>query len=78
MSKIAAIWARVSSPGQTSLPDQVARAKEQLEPLINLQNSIIEDIDRLKKAGINIFLIGESLLAAKDTGQKLKNLLGRG
>lgn len=31
MSKIAAIWARVSSPGQTSLPDQVARAKEKLE-----------------------------------------------
>ena len=31
MNKIAAIWARVSSPGQTSLPDQVARAKEKLE-----------------------------------------------
>lgn len=30
MSKIAAIWARVSSPGQTSLPDQVARAREKL------------------------------------------------
>ncbi|GAI24554.1 unnamed protein product, partial [marine sediment metagenome] len=29
--KIAAIWARVSSPGQTSLPDQVARAKAELE-----------------------------------------------
>ncbi|MFC2017786.1 recombinase family protein [Chloroflexota bacterium] len=25
--KIAAIWARVSSPGQTSIPDQIARAK---------------------------------------------------
>jgi len=31
MTKIAAIWARVSSPGQTSLPDQVARAKAKLE-----------------------------------------------
>ncbi len=31
MGKIAAIWARVSSPGQTSLPDQVARAKEKLQ-----------------------------------------------
>ena len=30
MGKIAAIWARVSSPGQTSLPDQVARVKEKL------------------------------------------------
>ena len=29
--KTAAIWARVSSPGQTSLPDQVARSKEKLE-----------------------------------------------
>lgn len=29
--KIAAIWARISSPGQTSLPDQVARAKGELE-----------------------------------------------
>lgn len=28
--KTAAIWARVSSPGQTSLPDQVARAREKL------------------------------------------------
>ena len=31
MGKTGAIWARVSSPGQTSLPDQVARAKEKLE-----------------------------------------------
>ncbi|MFC2005984.1 recombinase family protein [Chloroflexota bacterium] len=31
MSNIAAIWARVSTPDQTSLPDQVARAKEELQ-----------------------------------------------
>jgi hypothetical protein len=31
MTKIAAIWARVSTSGQTSLPDQVAHAKEKLE-----------------------------------------------
>jgi len=31
MSKIAAIWARVSTSDQTSLPDQIARAKEKLE-----------------------------------------------
>ncbi len=31
MEKIAAIWARVSTSEQTSLPDQVARAKEKLE-----------------------------------------------
>jgi len=31
MNKIAAIWARVSTSGQTSLPDQVARAREKLQ-----------------------------------------------
>lgn len=31
MTKIAAIWARVSTSDQTSLPDQVARLKAQLE-----------------------------------------------
>ena len=31
MNKIAAIWARVSTPLQTSLPDQIARVKEKLE-----------------------------------------------
>jgi len=30
-NKAAAIWARVSTSGQTSLPDQIARAKEKLE-----------------------------------------------
>lgn len=36
-----------------------------------------EDIDRLMKANINAFLIGESLLTAKDSGERLKSLLGR-
>ena len=31
VEKIAAIWARVSDPHQTSLPDQVNRAKTELE-----------------------------------------------
>lgn len=35
-----------------------------------------EDIERLQRAGINIFLIGEALLRAKDVGNKLKSLLG--
>jgi len=34
-----------------------------------------EDIERLKKAAIQIFLIGESLLVADDPGEKLRNLL---
>ena len=33
MDKIAAIWARISTSDQTSLPDQIARAKEKLEGL---------------------------------------------
>ena len=31
MAEKAAIWARVSTSDQTSLPDQVSRAKEKLE-----------------------------------------------
>ncbi len=33
MDKIAAVWARISTSDQTSLPDQIARAKEKLESL---------------------------------------------
>lgn len=33
MDNIAAVWARISTTGQTSLPDQIARAKEKLESL---------------------------------------------
>ncbi len=35
------------------------------------------DIDRLMEAGIRAFLIGETLMAAEDTGTKLDELLGR-
>jgi indole-3-glycerol phosphate synthase len=35
------------------------------------------DIERLHKAGINIFLIGEALLVAENAGKKLSQLLGK-
>lgn len=35
------------------------------------------DIERLNKAGFNIFLIGEALLRSTDIGETLKSLLGR-
>ncbi len=35
------------------------------------------DIERLMAAGIHAFLIGETLMAAEDTGAKLDELLGR-
>lgn len=35
------------------------------------------DIERLMEAGIRAFLIGETLMAAEDTGTKLDELLGR-
>ena len=34
------------------------------------------DIERLKKSGVDAFLIGESLLRSKNIGKKLKKLLG--
>ena len=37
-----------------------------------------EDIERLEKAGIRVFLIGESLLVASDPANKLRELLGHG
>jgi indole-3-glycerol phosphate synthase len=35
-----------------------------------------KDIERLKKSGVDAFLIGESLLRSKNVGKKLKELLG--
>ncbi len=35
-----------------------------------------KDIERLKKSGVDAFLIGESLLRSKNVGKKLKKLLG--
>jgi len=34
------------------------------------------DIDLLKKKGVHVFLVGESLMREKDIGKKLKGLLG--
>jgi len=36
-----------------------------------------QDIEMLMEAGINTFLIGETLMTAEDTGEKLDELLGR-
>ena len=35
-----------------------------------------KDIERLKKSGVDAFLIGESLLRSENIGKKLKRLLG--
>ena len=36
-----------------------------------------EDVERLKRAGVRAFLIGESLVTAPDPGQKLREFTGR-
>jgi len=35
-----------------------------------------KDIEKLKKSGVDAFLIGECLLRSKNVGKKLKKLLG--
>ncbi len=36
-----------------------------------------EDVDRLREAGVDAFLVGEALLKSRDAGKKLRELAGR-
>jgi len=36
------------------------------------------DVDILRRKGVHVFLVGESLMREKDVGKKLKELLGIG
>ena len=36
-----------------------------------------EDVDRLREAGVDAFLVGEALLKSRDAGKKLRELAGK-
>jgi len=65
---------------QTDLNVTFSLIKEIPDDRVVVSESAIgtrEEIERLLQAGVDAFLIGESLLKAKDIGQKMKELMGR-
>lgn len=65
---------------QTDLNVTFSLIKEIPDDLVVVSESAIgtrTEVERLLQAGVDAFLIGESLLKAKDIGQKMKELMGR-